>query len=96
MGLREGIWICSYDEFKGLCFVIREHILTLDSALSSQENKGDKMVMLYDYLTSNEFRLQVEGIVEGYTQMQIDLEAERRSLTGHWKKKRKAVAESFK
>lgn len=91
MGLREGIWICSYEEFKGLCFVIREHILTLDAALSSQENKGDKMVMLYDYLTSNEFKLQVEGIVEGYTQMQIDLEAERRSLTGHWKKREKQL-----
>lgn len=91
MGLREGVWICSYDEFKGLCFVIREHILTLDLAISSQENKGDKMVMLYDYLTSNEFKLQVEGIVEGYTQMQTDLDAERRSMTGHWKKREKQL-----
>lgn len=91
MSLRDGIWICSYEEFKGLCFVIREHIMALDLALTSQENKGDKMVMLYDYLTSNEFKLQVEGIVEGYTQMQTDLEAERRSMTGHWKKREKQL-----
>ncbi len=91
MGLREGIWICSYEEFKGLCFVIREHIIALDNAISSQENKGDKMVMLYDYLTSNEFRLQVEGIMEGYTQMQIDLETEKKSITGHWKKREKQL-----
>ena len=91
MGLREGVWICSYEEFKGLCHVIREHIIALDLALSSQENKGDKMVLLYDYLTSNEFKLQVEGIIEGYTQMKIDLETERRSIMGHWKKREKQL-----
>jgi hypothetical protein len=91
MGLRDGVWICSYEEFKGLCHVIREHIIALDLALSSQENKGDKMVLLYDYLTSNEFKLQVEGIIEGYTQMKIDLETERRSIMGHWKKREKQL-----
>ena len=91
LGLREGIWVCTYEEFKGLCFVIREHITALDLAISSQENKGDKMVMLYDYLTSNEFKLQIEGIIEGYTQMKADLETERRSIMGHWKKREKQL-----
>lgn len=91
LGLREGIWICSYEEFKGLCHVIRENIIALDLAISSQENKGDKMVLLYEYLTSNEFKLQVEGIIEGYTQMKIDLDSERRSIMGHWKKREKQL-----
>jgi hypothetical protein len=91
MGQRDGVWICNFEEFKGLCFVIREHIAALDLALSSQENKGEKMLMLYDYLTSNEFRLQVEGIIEGYTQMQADLETEKRSIAGHWKKREKQL-----
>lgn len=91
MGLIEGIWVCSYIEFKGLCSVLRESIVQLSSAVSSQENKGEKMVMLYDFLTSNEFRLQVEAIVEGFTQMQLDLIAEKRSITGHWKKRQKQI-----
>lgn len=91
MGLKDGIWICSFEEFKGLCFVIREHICELDLALSSQENKGDKMHMLYDYLTSNEFKLQVEGILDGYIQMQKDLDSEKRSITGLWKKREKQL-----
>lgn len=89
--LKDGIWICSYEEFKGLCCVIREHIVSLDLAITSQENKGEKMAMLYDYLTSNEFRLQIENIIEGYTQMQNDLDTERRSITGHWKKREKQL-----
>ncbi len=91
MCLREGIWICTYEEFKGLCFVLRENIVQISSALSSQENKGDKMVMLYKFLTSNEFKLQIEAIVEGFTQMQSDLESEKRSIQGHWKKREKQL-----
>ena len=91
MGLKNGIWICNYDEFKGLCAVLRESIVQLSGAVSTQENKGDKMVMLYDFLTSNEFRLQIEGIVEGFTQMQADLITEKRSIMGHWKKREKQI-----
>jgi hypothetical protein len=91
MGLVEGVWLCSYLEFKGLCVVLREGIIKLSSAVSAQENKGDKMIMLYDFLTNNEFRLQVEAIVEGFTQMQIDLNTEKRSIAGHWKKREKQI-----
>lgn len=91
MGMVDGIWICSFEEFKGLCFVLRESIIQLSTVISSQENKGEKMIMLYDFLTSNEFRLQVEAIVEGFTQMQSDLNAEKRSIQGHWKKREKQI-----
>lgn len=91
MGLVDGIWVCSYEEFKGLCFVLRESVIQVSSVASAQENKGDKMVMLYDFLTSNEFRLQVEGIVEGFTQMHADLISEKRSIMGHWKKREKQI-----
>jgi len=91
MGLKDGIWICNYDEFKGLCSVLRESIIQINVALSSQENKGDKMHMLYDYLTGNTFRLQVEAIVEGFTQMKADLESEKRALQSIWKKREKQI-----
>ena len=91
MGMREGVWICTFEEFKGLCQVLRESIILINEASASQENKGDKMEMLYSFLTSNEFRLQVEGIVEGFTQMQIDLDSEKRSIQGHWKKREKQI-----
>ncbi len=91
MGFRDGIWICSFDEFKGLCTVLRESMIQLSSAITTQENKGDKMGMLYDFLTGNEFRLQIEAIVEGFTRMQADLESEKRSLQGIWKKREKQI-----
>ncbi|MEI6122157.1 MAG: DUF2130 domain-containing protein [Bacteroidota bacterium] len=91
MGLKDGIWICSYEEFKGLCTVLRESIIQISNAVSSQENRGDKMHMLYDYLTSNTFRLQVEAIVDGFTQMRIDLDSEKRAMQSIWKKREKQI-----
>ena len=91
MGQRDGIWICTFEEFKGLCFVLRESVIQISGALVSQENKGDKMNMLYDYLTSNEFRLQIEAIVEGFTQMYDDLEKEKRAMEGIWKRREKQI-----
>ena len=91
MGLKDGIWICNYDEFKGLCSVLRESIIQISTAVNSQENKGDKMHMLYDYLTGNTFRLQVEAIVEGFTQMKADLESEKRAMQSIWKKREKQI-----
>jgi len=91
MGLRDGIWVCSFEEFRGLCVVLRESVVRLSNAVATQENRGDKMGMIYDYLTGNEFRLQVEAIVEGFTQMHTDLESEKRAMQGIWKKREKQI-----
>ena len=91
MGLKDGIWICTYEEFKGLCSVLRESIIQLNSAMASQENKGDKMELLYGYLTSPAFKMQVEAIVEGFTQMKMDLDSEKRSMQRIWKQREKQI-----
>lgn len=91
LGLRDGVWICTFEEFKSLSLVLRESVIRMSNAITAQDNKGDKMGMLYDFLTGNEFRLQVEAIVEGFTQMQNDLESEKRSMAGMWKKREKQI-----
>lgn len=91
LGLKDGIWICSYEEFKGLCKVLRESLISLSTAIATQENKGDKMSLLYNFLTSNTFKMQVEAIVEGFTQMQSDLESEKRSFQRIWKQREKQI-----
>ncbi|MFY8097494.1 MAG: DUF2130 domain-containing protein [Flavobacterium sp.] len=91
MGMKEGIWICTFEEFKGLSAVLRQSLIQISQAVQSQENKGDKMEMLYDFLTSNEFRLQIEGIVEGFSQMQSDLVSEKRAMQRIWSQREKQI-----
>lgn len=90
-GLKDGIWICSFEEFKGLCTVLRESIIKISATITTRDNKGNKMGMLYDFLTSNEFRLQIEAIVEGFSQMQTDLITEKRAMTKIWSKREKQI-----
>ena len=87
VGQRDGVWICTYSEFKGLCTVLRESVVQLSMAIGSQENKGDKMHLLYDFLTSNTFRMQIEAIVEGFTSMKTALDSEKRAMQRIWKQR---------
>ena len=91
LGQKDGIWICNFNEFKGLSIVLRESIIQISHAIVTQENKGGKMELLYDYLSGNEFRLQIEAIVEGFSQMRIDLESEKRSMQRIWKQRDKQI-----
>lgn len=91
LGQLDGVWVCTFEEFKNLSQVLRQSLIHIDRALVVQENKGDKMGMLYDFLTGNEFRMQIEAIVEGFTQLKIDLESEKRSLQSIWKKREKQI-----
>ena len=91
MGLVEGVWVCSFAEFRGLCAVLRESIIRFSTVAAAQENKGEKMVMLYDFLTGNEFRGAVEAVVEGFAQMQDDLDAEKTAMNAHWTKRQKQI-----
>jgi hypothetical protein len=91
MGLRDGVWVCSFDEFKGLSLALRQSVIQVSKAIVTQENKGDKMGMLYDYLTGKEFRDRIEAIVAGFTDMKIDLEGEKRAYQKQWKKREKQI-----
>jgi hypothetical protein len=91
MGQKEGIWVCNYEEFKGLCGVLRQTIIQIHQVESVQENRGEKMQLLYNYLTSSSFRMQIEAIVEGFTQMKGDLESEKRSMQKIWKQREKQI-----
>lgn len=96
MGMKEGIWICTYEEFKGLSAVLRQSLIQVNQAVQSQENRGDKMEMLYDFLTSTEFRLQIEGIVEGFSQMQEDLNKEKNAMKRIWTQREKQIDKVIK
>ena len=91
MGLKDGVYICTYEEFKALSYILRENIIKLSEMKSLQENRHEKSALLYNYLTSTEFRFQFETIVNAFVGMQTDLEAEKRAMNKLWKKREKEI-----
>lgn len=90
-GERDGIWICSFKEVTGLTSALRNAIIRIAETKKSEENKGEKMHMLYDFLTGTEFRQQVEAIVEGFVAMKNSIIKERMQMEKTWKEREKQL-----
>jgi len=90
-GQKDGIWICTFAEFKGVAAVLRESLIRITDIKFSQENKGDKMQMLYDFLTGNEFKQHIEAIVEGFSSMKTSLSKEKLAMERIWAERDKQL-----
>jgi hypothetical protein len=86
-----GVWVCTFAEVKALSHVLRDGIIRVFNAARSQENKGDKMHMLYDYLTSTEFSEQWKAIREGFLSMKQSIQKERDMMERLWKAREKQL-----
>ena len=90
-GEKNGVWICGFHEVKSLSFVLREMLIKTHSVKSSEENKGDKMELLYNYLTSNEFVQNIQRIVENYDGMINQLNSEKKAMHKIWAQREKSI-----
>ena len=90
-GFKDGVWICRFSDVKALSFLLRDSLLKIHTALVSQENKGDKMHMLYDYLTGTEFRQNIEAVVEGFNSLKDNISKERLQMEKLWKEREKQL-----
>ena len=90
-GEKNGVWICGFHEVKSLSFVLREMLIKMNSVKSAEENKGDKMELLYNYLTSNEFVQNIQRIVENYDGMLDQLNKEKKAMMKMWAQREKQI-----
>jgi hypothetical protein len=90
-GEKDGVYICTFTEVRSVVLLLRNALLKIHDAKKSQENKGDKMVMLYDYLTGNEFSEQWKAIREGFMSMKLSVQKERDAMERLWKAREKQL-----
>ncbi len=90
-GEKNGVYICTFPEAKSLAAVLRNAILKLSEARKSQENKGEKMVAMYNYLTSHEFIGNMNAMREGFRSLRSMMQKEKEDFEKSWKKKEKHI-----
>jgi hypothetical protein len=91
-GEKDGVYICTFAEVNSLAAVLRIGILKTYALTKSQEGKGDKMTMLYDYLTGNEFNEQWKAIREGFLSMKMSIQKERDAMEKLWTAREKQLS----
>lgn len=92
-GLVDGVWVTDLASALPLAISLRWSLQQLTVAKLVKEGAQEKSAMLYAYLTGAEFRHRVEGVIEAFTTMKEDLEAEKRALTKHWAKREKQLSQ---
>ncbi len=90
-GEKDGIWIASFREVIQLTIALRSALIRIEEVKQSEENKGDKMQLLYNYLTGLEFRQNIEAIVEGFMAMKNSITRERVQMEKMWKEREKQL-----
>jgi hypothetical protein len=73
----DGVYVVSFKEFKAVAAFIRNFLLKIAENNVSNANRGTKAELLYDYLTSNEFKANFEAIVNNFKDLKNSLYKEK-------------------
>ena len=85
----DNVWVCKYTEIDGLARALRSGLIRAQSAIKSQEGKGDKMALLYDYMASQEFANEMGLVYDSYVAEVEIIAKERRTMESHWRSREK-------
>ncbi len=91
IGQYEGIWVTDFPSLVGLSTALRAGITQLAQVQNAMAGKGEKMELIYRYLSGPEFRHRVEAIVEAFVAMKTDLDSEKRAMERTWAKREKQI-----
>lgn len=94
-GERNGVWVCGFREVVSLVMLVRNSLLQLYDMQKKEENKGDKMHMLYDFLTGLEFKGHMEAIAEGFKDIRNNILKERVQMEKLWKEREKQLEKAL-
>lgn len=83
----EGIWIVEWRLAIPLAVALRQSLIEIANVRQAQRGQETKMELVYSYLTGAKFRHRIEAIVEKFSDMQSDLDKERKTMTRLWAKR---------
>jgi hypothetical protein len=83
----DGIWVTESRCALAVAIALRQSLIEIAAARQAREGQQTKMELVYRYLTGPRFRHRVEAIVEKFSEMQDDLDRERKAMTRLWAKR---------
>ncbi len=86
-----GVWIAAPQYAIPLVTSLRFALIEVFNSRLAQEGQQSKMEMVYGYLTGPRFKHRVEAIVEKFTDMQQDLDKEKKMMQRQWAKRQMQI-----
>jgi len=85
--LIDTVWVTHPRYAVALALALRQSLIDISIARIAGEGQQTKMELVYKYLTGPQFRQRIEAIVEKFSDMQSDLDKERKTMTRLWAKR---------
>lgn len=85
----EGVWVCKPNMAIILATLLRKSLLDAGFQKALSENRGSKADLLFNFVTSHEFVQQVEGMIETYQEMTIQITKEKVAFEKIWAQREK-------
>ncbi len=89
--LIDGVWITSPRVAIPVAIMLRQGLLQVSQTRALSDGLQTKTEMVYQYLTGPRFRQRVEAIVEAFSNMQDDLDKERKVIMKQWAKRQEQI-----
>ncbi len=83
----DGVWVAEARFAIPLATALRQSLIEVAATRQAQEGQQTKMELIYQYLTGPRFRHRIDAIVEKFTDMQEDLDRERKTMMRVWAKR---------
>ncbi|MEX0896370.1 MAG: DUF2130 domain-containing protein [Patescibacteria group bacterium] len=83
---QDGVWVVTRKMAVSLAMALRYDLVRVNFEKMANVNKSQKADLLYQYITSTEFKHRVEAIVEAFSDMRETIEKEKRWFTNKWAK----------
>lgn len=87
--LIDGVWVTTLQDVRDLSLLLKFGLLKTYAVMITQEDKKDKMNLLYNYLTSEEFKATFTSILDGFKSLQESHNDEQRKMQLLWKRREK-------
>lgn len=87
----DGVWVVNPKVAPAVAAMIRQTLIEVSTARQASEGQQTKTEMVYQYLTGPRFRQRVEAIVEAFTSMKADLDAEKKVFMKQWAKREEQI-----
>jgi hypothetical protein len=83
----DGVWVASPRVVLPVANILRDSLIQISLARQVSQGQQSKTELVYQYLTGPRFKQRVEAIVEAFTAMQDDLNAEKKVIQRQWAKR---------
>ncbi len=88
---KDGVWVAVRKMAVPLAWALRFDLVRLTTERLANTGREKKSEILYNYINSQEFRSRVEAVIEGFVELQEEMEKERRWFQTKWAREEKQL-----